>query len=130
MLVKVLWYGPKLYLQNNFNKIDVLVNVLALVEILVSLLVLSTNSDALLSFRILRIFRALRALRPLRLIARSPGLRVMLTTMSSSVKPLSNLMIMSFMTFAVLGILGIQLLSGKLARCSDSTVFEATNCTG
>jgi len=130
MLTKMLWYGPALYLQNAFNKIDVLVNVLSAVEIAVYALVLSTNSSALESFRVLRIFRALRALRPLRLIARSPGLRIMMTTVTSSVKPISNLMVMSFIVFAVLAILGIQLLSGKLARCNDNTVFEITDCTG
>ena len=66
MLLKCIWYGPSLYSANAFNRVDILVNLISGVELLVRLLVLTANSSALESFRVLRIFRGLRALRPLR----------------------------------------------------------------
>ena len=130
MLIKCLWYGPALYSANSFNKIDIIINMVSGVELIVRLLVLSTSTDELASFRILRIFRGLRALRPLRLLTRSPGLRIMLTTVTSSVRPVLNVMCVSVIVFSVLGILGMQVLSGRLARCSDPTIFERRECVG
>ena len=54
----------------------------------------------------------------------------MLATVMGSVRPVFNVMCVSVLVFSVLAILGMQLLSGKLARCSDTLVYMQQDCIG
>ncbi len=72
--------------------------------------------------------RILRALRPLRIIARARGLRLLVTTIMSAVKPVLNTLCIAIAVFAVLGILGMQLLSGKMYSCSDTLIHRKKDC--
>lgn len=80
---------------------------------------------ALGALKILRIFRIFRALRPLRVIARAKGLRILVSTLLSAVKPVINTVAIAFCIFSVLGILGMQLMSGRLNSCTDRRVWSA-----
>lgn len=59
-------------------------------------------------FRMLRVFRLIRALRPLRVINRAPGLKLVVQTLLSSLKPISNIVIICCAFFLIFGILGVQ----------------------
>jgi len=52
----------------------------------------------------------------------------MLTTVTNSIKPVLSVMMISVIMFSVLGILGMQLMSGKLVHCSDNTIFRREDC--
>ena len=59
-------------------------------------------------FRMLRVFRLIRALRPLRVINRAPGLKLVVQTLLSSLKPISNIVVICCAFFLIFGILGVQ----------------------
>ena len=59
-------------------------------------------------FDILRVFRLVRALRPLRVINRAPGLKLVVQTLLSSLKPIGNIVLICCTFFIIFGILGVQ----------------------
>ena len=59
-------------------------------------------------FGILRVFRLVRALRPLRVINRAPGLKLVVQTLLSSLKPIGNIVLICCTFFIIFGILGVQ----------------------
>lgn len=61
-------------------------------------------------FGILRVFRLVRALRPLRVINRAPGLKLVVQTLLSSLKPIGNIVLICCTFFIIFGILGVQVL--------------------
>lgn len=61
-------------------------------------------------FDILRVFRLVRALRPLRVINRAPGLKLVVQTLLSSLKPIGNIVLICCTFFIIFGILGVQVL--------------------
>ena len=64
-------------------------------------------------FDILRVFRLVRALRPLRVINRAPGLKLVVQTLLSSLKPIGNIVLICCTFFIIFGILGVQVLYGS-----------------
>jgi hypothetical protein len=91
----------------------------------------SATTDGGAALRLLSAFRLLRALRILRIAAsKFPGLYVLIRTASLSAAPLANTMVMVVAFLAVLGIIGIQLFSGKMNYCSDPSIWTMTECVG
>ena len=76
----------------------------------------------------LRVFRLIRALRPLRVINRAPGLKLVVQTLLSSLKPISNIVIICCAFFLIFGILGVQLFKGMFFYC-DGPDVGAQNIT-
>jgi len=64
-------------------------------------------------FGILRVFRLLRSLRPLRVINRAPGLKLVVQTLLSSLRPIGNIVLICCTFFIIFGILGVQLFKGS-----------------
>lgn len=58
----------------------------------------------------LKVFRLLRSLRPLRVINRAPGLKLVVQTLLSSLKPIGNIVLICCTFFIIFGILGVQVL--------------------
>ncbi len=88
-------------------------------------LVIISLVDALLSiilgqsskiFGILRVFRLVRALRPLRVINRAPGLKLVVQTLLSSLKPIGNIVLICCTFFIIFGILGVQVIYAPTPR--------------
>lgn len=65
---------------------------------------------------ILRVFRLLRSLRPLRVINRAPGLKLVVQTLMSSLRPIGNIVLICCTFFIIFGILGVQLFKGEWRR--------------
>eukprot|EP00286_Rhodomonas_abbreviata_P000279 CAMPEP_0181291404 /NCGR_PEP_ID=MMETSP1101-20121128/1948_1 /TAXON_ID=46948 /ORGANISM="Rhodomonas abbreviata, Strain Caron Lab Isolate" /LENGTH=1755 /DNA_ID=CAMNT_0023395791 /DNA_START=9 /DNA_END=5276 /DNA_ORIENTATION=- len=126
---KVVAQSFKRYIKSGWNKLDFLIVLTSLLDTGLSYGLQGQNVN-LGALKIFRIFRIFRALRPLRIIARARGLRVLVTTLLSSVKPVLNTMSIALGVFSIFGVLGMQLLSGKLHSCSDPTVYERDNCVG
>lgn len=62
-------------------------------------------------------FRLLRSLRPLRVINRAPGLKLVVQTLLSSLRPIGNIVLICFTFFIIFGILGVQLFKGTFYHC-------------
>ncbi|KAJ9469642.1 Muscle calcium channel subunit alpha-1 [Diplonema papillatum] len=63
--------------------------------------------------------KMLRVLRPLRLINKSPGMKVVVRALFTSIKPLLNVLLISFVAWMIFGIMGVQVFAGTFYRCSD-----------
>ncbi len=77
-------------------------------------------------FGILRVFRLLRSLRPLRVINRAPGLKLVVQTLLSSLRPIGNIVLICCTFFLIFGILGVQLFKGEWG--TDQSPFVLSPC--
>ncbi|GLD60691.1 voltage-dependent T-type calcium channel subunit alpha-1H-like protein, partial [Lates japonicus] len=129
MMIKVvamgLYFGSGVYLQSSWNILDGLLVFVSLVDILVS--IASAGGNRILG--ILRVLRLLRTLRPLRVISRAPGLKLVVETLITSLRPIGNIVLICCAFFIVFGILGVQLFKGKFFYCDGLDVSNITNKT-
>uniref|UniRef100_A0A8C7IK97 Voltage-dependent T-type calcium channel subunit alpha n=1 Tax=Oncorhynchus kisutch TaxID=8019 RepID=A0A8C7IK97_ONCKI len=129
MTVKVvaqgLYSGEAVYLKSSWNVLDGLLVFVSLLDILVS--IASAGGNRILG--ILRVLRLLRTLRPLRVISRAPGLKLVVETLITSLRPIGNIVLICCGFFIVFGILGVQLFKGKFFHCEGADVRNVTNRT-
>ncbi|KAM9390810.1 LOW QUALITY PROTEIN: voltage-dependent T-type calcium channel subunit alpha-1H-like, partial [Salvelinus alpinus] len=127
MTVKVvaqgLYSGEAVYLKSSWNVLDGMLVFVSLLDILVS--VASAGGNRILG--ILRVLRLLRTLRPLRVISRAPGLKLVVETLITSLRPIGNIVLICCGFFIVFGILGVQLFKGKFFHCEGVDVRNVTN---
>ncbi|XP_068439080.1 voltage-dependent T-type calcium channel subunit alpha-1G isoform X3 [Clinocottus analis] len=115
--------GHKSYLRSSWNILDGMLVMISVIDILVSLL--SNSGTKILGM--LRVLRLLRTLRPLRVISRAPGLKLVVETLMSSLKPIGNIVVICCAFFIIFGILGVQLFKGKFFVCVGDEVMNITN---
>ncbi|XP_077461225.1 voltage-dependent T-type calcium channel subunit alpha-1H-like isoform X2 [Stigmatopora argus] len=129
MMIKVvakgMYFGKGVYLQSSWNVLDGLLVFVSMVDILVS--VASAGGNRILG--ILRVLRLLRTLRPLRVISRAPGLKLVVETLITSLRPIGNIVLICCAFFIVFGILGVQLFKGKFFHCEGYNVTNISNRT-
>ena len=113
VLASCLYIGEHAYLKSGWNVMDGLLVIVSSIDVLVSL----SAKESPKIFGILRVFRLLRTLRPLRVISRAPGLKLVVQTLLSSLRPIGNIVLICCTFFIIFGILGVQLFKGKLYRC-------------
>lgn len=63
-----------------------------------------------------QVFRLLRSLRPLRVINRAPGLKLVVQTLLSSLRPIGNIVLICCTFFIIFGILGVQVSASSIVR--------------
>lgn len=126
MMVKVvalgLLWGEHAYLQSSWNVLDGLLVLVSLVDIIVA--VASAGGAKILG--VLRVLRLLRTLRPLRVISRAPGLKLVVETLISSLRPIGNIVLICCAFFIIFGILGVQLFKGKFYYCEGTDTRNIT----
>ncbi|XP_062416038.1 voltage-dependent T-type calcium channel subunit alpha-1G isoform X1 [Pungitius pungitius] len=115
--------GNKSYLRSSWNILDGMLVLISVIDILVSLL--SNSGTKILGM--LRVLRLLRTLRPLRVISRAPGLKLVVETLMSSLKPIGNIVVICCAFFIIFGILGVQLFKGKFFVCVGDDIMNITN---
>nr|XP_054604951.1 voltage-dependent T-type calcium channel subunit alpha-1G isoform X5 [Nothobranchius furzeri] len=127
MAVKIValgfFFGDKAYLRSSWNILDGMLVMISVVDILVSLI--SNSGTKILGM--LRVLRLLRTLRPLRVISRAPGLKLVVETLMSSLKPIGNIVVICCAFFIIFGILGVQLFKGKFFVCQGEDMRNVTN---
>ncbi|XP_048519457.1 voltage-dependent T-type calcium channel subunit alpha-1G isoform X3 [Dendroctonus ponderosae] len=133
MFVKVvaagMCYGPNAYFTSGWNIMDGALVIISVIDIIMFLI----NDTTSRIFGILRVFRLLRSLRPLRVINRAPGLKLVVQTLLSSLRPIGNIVLICCTFFIIFGILGVQLFKGKFYHCigeNITTVIDKTDCIG
>lgn len=72
----------------------------------------------------LQVFRLLRSLRPLRVINRAPGLKLVVQTLLSSLRPIGNIVLICCTFFIIFGILGVQVSVGVNFSAQYKIFFE------
>ncbi|CAH1116001.1 unnamed protein product [Phaedon cochleariae] len=122
MFVKVvaagMCYGPNAYFTSGWNIMDGSLVIISLIDIIMFLI----NDTTSRIFGILRVFRLLRSLRPLRVINRAPGLKLVVQTLLSSLRPIGNIVLICCTFFIIFGILGVQLFKGTFYYCSGENL--------
>ncbi|XP_069509038.1 voltage-dependent T-type calcium channel subunit alpha-1I isoform X2 [Ambystoma mexicanum] len=118
-----LYFGDQAYLRSSWNILDGFLVLVSLIDIVVSLA--SAGGAKILG--VLRVLRLLRTLRPLRVISRAPGLKLVVETLISSLKPIGNIVLICCAFFIIFGILGVQLFKGKFYYCLGLDVRNVTN---
>ncbi|KAL5018698.1 hypothetical protein ScPMuIL_004420 [Solemya velum] len=127
VVAKGLFLGKHAYLKSGWNVMDGFLVIISLVDIVIAL---SASSSPRI-FGILRVFRLLRTLRPLRVISRAPGLKLVVQTLLSSLRPIGNIVLICCTFFIIFGILGVQLFKGTFFHCkgpTGKTVRNKTEC--
>jgi len=102
-----MFYGADAYFTSGWNIMDGSLVTISIIDLLMSLI--SESSPRI--FGILRVFRLLRSLRPLRVINRAPGLKLVVQTLLSSLRPIGNIVLICCTFFIIFGILGVQVIS-------------------
>lgn len=118
-------YGTDAYFTSGWNIMDGSLVIISIVDILMS--VISSSSPRI--FGILRVFRLLRSLRPLRVINRAPGLKLVVQTLLSSLRPIGNIVLICCTFFIIFGILGVQLFKGAFYFCDGPDIKNVRNKT-
>ncbi|XP_069779389.1 voltage-dependent T-type calcium channel subunit alpha-1G [Narcine bancroftii] len=118
-----LCFGQQTYLKSSWNILDGLLVMISVIDILVSMV--SDSGTKILGM--LRVLRLLRTLRPLRVISRAPGLKLVVETLMSSLKPIGNIVVICCAFFIIFGILGVQLFKGKFYFCLGEDMRNVTN---
>ncbi|XP_069691068.1 voltage-dependent T-type calcium channel subunit alpha-1G isoform X2 [Periplaneta americana] len=129
MFVKVITagmvYGREAYFTSGWNIMDGSLVIISIIDLLMSLV--SEGSPRI--FNILRVFRLLRSLRPLRVINRAPGLKLVVQTLLSSLRPIGNIVLICCTFFIIFGILGVQLFKGAFYHCEGPDIKGVKNRT-
>uniref|UniRef100_A0AAX7V3Z1 Voltage-dependent T-type calcium channel subunit alpha n=1 Tax=Astatotilapia calliptera TaxID=8154 RepID=A0AAX7V3Z1_ASTCA len=116
-------FGKQSYLQSSWNILDGVLVFVSLIDILVYLAYHGENKI----LGILRVLRLLRTLRPLRVISRAPGLKLVVETLITSLRPIGNIVLICCAFFIIFGILGVQLFKGKFYHCEGLDTRNITN---
>ncbi|XP_077474374.1 voltage-dependent T-type calcium channel subunit alpha-1I-like isoform X2 [Stigmatopora argus] len=116
-----LYVGEQAYLRSSWNILDGFLVFVSLIDIVVSM----AGGAKILG--VLRVLRLLRTLRPLRVISRAPGLKLVVETLITSLKPIGNIVLICCAFFIIFGILGVQLFKGKFFYCLGVDVKNITN---
>uniref|UniRef100_A0A8C6US49 Voltage-dependent T-type calcium channel subunit alpha-1H n=1 Tax=Neogobius melanostomus TaxID=47308 RepID=A0A8C6US49_9GOBI len=110
-------FGGQNYLQSSWNVLDGVLVFVSLVDILVTLAYTSGNKI----LGILRVLRLLRTLRPLRVISRAPGLKLVVETLITSLRPIGNIVLICCAFFIIFA------LQGKFYHCEGLDTKNITN---
>uniref|UniRef100_A0A670Y4D7 Calcium voltage-gated channel subunit alpha1 H n=1 Tax=Pseudonaja textilis TaxID=8673 RepID=A0A670Y4D7_PSETE len=129
MMVKVValgfFSGEHTYLQSSWNVLDGILVFVSIIDIIVSMA--SAGGAKILG--VLRVLRLLRTLRPLRVISRAPGLKLVVETLISSLRPIGNIVLICCAFFIIFGILGVQLFKGKFYHCEGADIRNISTKT-
>ncbi|TMS36584.1 hypothetical protein L596_003717 [Steinernema carpocapsae] len=121
--------GPGSYFKDGWNILDGTLVIISLVNVVFELFV---TGDSPKIFGVIRVLRLLRALRPLRVINRAPGVKLVVMTLISSLKPIGNIVLICCTFFIIFGILGVQLFKGMMFHCIGPEIGNVTtkdDCT-
>ncbi|VDD85848.1 unnamed protein product [Enterobius vermicularis] len=106
--------GHGAYFKDGWNVLD---GTLVIISLMNAAFELLAHSDSPKIFGVVRVLRLLRALRPLRVINRAPGVKLVVMTLISSIKPIGNIVLICCTFFVIFGILGVQLFKGMMYYC-------------
>jgi hypothetical protein len=119
MLLKIIVHGfvghKGAYLRDFWNVLDAFV-------VLVGLL------DIVLNNASIKFLRSLRALRPLRLISRNEGMKVVALSVTRSIPPMLNVVMVLMLFVIIFAIFTVSIFGGKLFSCSLPGITKRVDC--
>lgn len=106
--------GKTAYLKSSWNILDFLIVMASIIDMLL------TNVN-------LSIIKLFRTLRPLRIISRNQDMKIMISSLAQSIFGIFNVLIIILCVFLMFGILGLNLLQGKLNFCNIGPYKQGNN---
>jgi voltage-dependent calcium channel L type alpha-1D len=123
MMTKIIAFGfmctEDSYVSSPWNLLDL---VIVTVSILVAL------AEFFPMFAGLKMLRILRVLRPLRLLARNPGMKLVIVSLFKSMPAVGNVFGVVLALQLVFAILGMQIFMGQLSSCTDASILYEADC--
>ena len=122
MIIKIIALGfimdEGTYVRDNWNKIDLIIVVVSLIDIQ-SLVqkYLQNSNNASSSLNFLKVLRLLRTLRPLRFISHNVQLKLIITSLFDSILPICNALFIVLIVFFMFSIVGISLFYNLYHNC-------------
>ena len=137
LLVKSFALSFQSYLKDPLNRIDCIIVVFGVVDIVLTLsdpplikpaLVPSSDTEI---FGVLRILRIVKTMRPLRIVLfKIERVRIVVSAIKESIGPLQLAVSIAMGLVLILGVFAQQLFAGRMSACSDSNVFHRSACSG
>lgn len=109
LILKVIAFGLKNYLDSNWNKLDLFIVISSIIDLFINLFFNNTNSFFHVGPQIIRIFRVLRVIRIFKIIKKLKGLQKLIEILISALPSLFNLWILYCLVFFIYAILGVFL---------------------
>jgi len=113
ILVMGLVRGKYTYLKDNYNKLDFFIVIFSIISFFLE------SAETGIDISYLKALRALRALRPLKLVSKNEGMKLVVNSILASIPNLINVFLISILFYFVFGVIGLQILSGKVSYCLD-----------
>jgi len=95
------------YTRDSWNNLD-------LVIVITSMIDMTSNNVNIPAIKVLRL---LRTLRPLRVVSHNPSMRLIVTALLESLKPMLNVLIVICLIWLMFAILAVNIIGNKLGRC-------------
>ena len=70
----------------------------------------------------------MRALRPLKLVSKNEGMKLVVNSILASIPNLINVFLISMLFYFVFGVMGLQMLSGRVSYCSTDETLDKEPC--
>ena len=109
---------PGTYIRDHWNKLDLIILVLSLIDI-------SMNSVELSVFKVLR---SLRILRPLKLIRYNISMKIVIKALFNSIISSLNVIAVVWLFWLIFSILGVSLFKGKFYTCDNPDIKNIDDC--
>ena len=131
MIIKIIALGffttKHAYLRSSWNKLDFLIVVSSLLDIVV---IAMKDIFGEIDISFFKVIRLLRVLRPLRTIKRYKNMAMVVGAIFGSFMSVVNVAALLVLIFSVFGILGMGLFGGLFKHCNDEDVILKDNCHG
>ena len=105
------------YIRDNWNKIDLIIVVVSLIDIDSIVQKYSSSGNKSSSFNFLKVLRLLRTLRPLRFISHNVQLKLLISSLFDSILPIINALIIVLVVLFMFSIVGINLFYNLYHNC-------------
>lgn len=122
VIVMGLGRGKYAYLKDNYNKLDFFIVIFSILSWVLE------SSDTGIDLNYLKALRALRALRPLKLVSKNEGMKLVVNSILASIPNLINVFLISMLFYFVFGVMGLQMLSGRVNSCSTDIMLDMEPC--
>ena len=114
--------GKHAYLKDNYNILDFIIVLFSILSLVLESMSLGQEISSL------KALRALRALRPLKLVSKNEGMKLVVNSILASIPNLINVFLISILFYFVFGVIGTQMLSGRVSSCDIDETLDKIPC--
>lgn len=122
IIVMGLVKGKHAYLKDNYNILDFMIVCFSILSWVLESMNFGSDIASL------KALRALRALRPLKLVSKNEGMKLVVNSILASIPNLINVFLISILFYFVFGVIGTQMLAGRVSFCDLDITLDKIPC--